>query len=180
MKINKIIIPIIFLVLGIGLSYLNQRKNNQVKLISNEITQDQSQNTSFNIPSSSWKESESTLSAGINTSDFTNDKFTIYENQNITANKTKVQTGEEVKFSVSLINKGTTKKFFTHICFNHSQGVTFGCVLGVNLDPGEIWPITGNTIFTTPGTYAVWVSWSQDKTNFYRPQKPTTTWVTVQ
>lgn len=178
MKISKIIIPVIFLSLGIGLSYLGQRKNNQAKLVSNEIASDQTTGTSFNLPGSSWIALESTPSAGNISS--TSDKFTIYENQNITVDKNQVQTGEEVKFSTSLVNKGTTKKFFTHLCFNESNGVTFGCILGVNLDPGESMPISASTIFTAPGTYAVWISWSQDKTNFYRPQNPTSVWVTVQ
>lgn len=96
-------------------------------------------------------------------------KFTIVETQKITADKESAETGETVNFSVTLKNSGDEKKFLTHICFNHSGNVTFGCLLNKNIYPGDEFNINNSMIFATPGTYSVWVTWSQDKTNFYRP-----------
>ena len=96
-------------------------------------------------------------------------KFTILESKKITADKTKVETGELVNFFTTLKNQGTKKKFLTHICFNHSGGVTFGCLLNVDLDPGEEFPIHNSMMFPSPGRYSVGVTWSQDGTNFYSP-----------
>lgn len=96
-------------------------------------------------------------------------KFTIVETQKITADKKNAETGETVTFSAKLKNQGTKKKFLSHICFNHSGGVTFGCLLGRNFDPGEEIDISNTMMFITPNTYSVWITWSQDSTNFYRP-----------
>lgn len=178
MKIIKIIIPFIFLFLGFGLAFLIQDKNNKVKLVEDSLAQEQPGSSGFNLPLSDWQEREGTLSSQ-NNQDLTDSKSTIYENKSITADKSNPQTGEEVKFSINLINKGKSKKFITHVCFNHSGGVTFGCVLGVNLDPGQEFPISGSTKFTTSGTYSVWLTWSQDKTNFYRTGQASSVWIKV-
>jgi len=95
-------------------------------------------------------------------------KFTILETQRIYADKTRVQTGETVNFFAKLKNTGTQKKFLTHICFQYSGG-NFGCHLNTNLEAGKEISIHNSMIFPNPGTYSVWITWSQDKTNFYRP-----------
>lgn len=105
-------------------------------------------------------------------------KFIIQEVQKITANKTTAETGEQVDFNVTLKNVGDKKKFLTHICFQYSGG-NFGCLLNKNLFPGEEFNINNSMIFPNPGNYSVWVVWSQDKTNFYRPVKGSTSTVTV-
>jgi len=97
-------------------------------------------------------------------------KFTILEVQKITADKTSAQTGENVNFTVTIKNTGSTKKLLTHICFNHSGGVTFGCIREMNLEAGDKFNVNNTMQFTAPGTYSVWITWSQDHTNFYRPQ----------
>lgn len=91
------------------------------------------------------------------------------ETEKITADRTTAETGEQVNFTVSLQNQGTKKKFLTHICFDHSGGVTFGCLLNKNLFPGEKFNVNNSMMFPNPGSYSVWVTWSQDATNFYRP-----------
>ena len=96
------------------------------------------------------------------------DKFIIKETQKITAGQNRVETGEEVNFSVTLKNIGNKKKFLTHICFQYSGG-NFGCVLNTNLFPEQEQNFNNSMMFPNPGTYSVWVVWSQDKTNFYRP-----------
>jgi len=107
-------------------------------------------------------------------------KFTILESKKIYADKASLETGETVNFFATLKNIGTKKKFLTHACFNHSGGVTFGCQLNINIGPGEEFPIHNSMIFTSPGNYSVWLTWSQDKTNFYRPSGAGSTSVQIQ
>lgn len=96
-------------------------------------------------------------------------KFTIVESKKITADSTAAETGETVNYTVTLKNTGSKKKFLTHICFNHSGGETFGCLLNHNLFPDKEINLNNSMMYKTAGTYSVWVTWSQDGTNFYRP-----------
>lgn len=107
-------------------------------------------------------------------------KFTIVESKRITADRITAETGETVNYNVTLKNTGEKKKFLTHICFNHSGGETFGCLLNKNLYPGEEFNINNSMMYKTPGTYSVWVTWSQDGDNFYRPVGAGTAVVRVQ
>lgn len=106
-------------------------------------------------------------------------KFTIVESKKISADKTTAETGETVSYNITLRNSGSKKKFLSHICFNHSGGVTFGCLLNKNLEAGEEFNVNNYMRYTTAGTYSVWVTWSQDGTNFYRPQGAGTATVTI-
>jgi hypothetical protein len=106
------------------------------------------------------------------------DKFTILETQKLSADRYTVQTGETVNFFTKLKNTGTSKKFLTHICFQYSGG-NFGCQLNMNLDPQEEKAIHNSMVFPNPGTYSVWVIWSQDKANFYPPVSAGSVTVTV-
>lgn len=110
-------------------------------------------------PITNWQETTPSKPSG---------KFIIQETQKITASQSKVETGEQVDFSVTLKNVGNKKKFLTHICFQYSGG-NFGCILNKNLFPGEEFGFSNSMMFPNPGTYQVWIVWSQDKTNFYRP-----------
>lgn len=93
----------------------------------------------------------------------------IRETSHITASTARVETGEQVDFNVALTNVGDRKKFLTHICFHHSGGETFGCILNKNLYPGETFAFGNSMIFRSPGTYRVWITWSQDGTTWIRP-----------
>lgn len=106
-------------------------------------------------------------------------KLTIYESKKITADKTTAETGETVNYNVTLKNTGDKKKFLTHICFNHSGGITFGCLLNMNLEPDKEFNINNSMMYKTPGGYSVWITWSQDGTNFYKPQGGGSARVTV-
>jgi len=106
-------------------------------------------------------------------------KFTIVESKKISADKATAETGETVSYNVTLKNTGSKKKYLSHICFNHSGGVTFGCLLSKNLEAGEEFNVNNYMRYTTAGTYSVWVTWSQDGTNFYRPQGAGTATVTI-
>lgn len=97
-------------------------------------------------------------------------KLTIMETQKISADRAMAETGETVNYTVTLKNTGNKKKFLTHICFNHSGGVTFGCLLNMNLESYKEFNINNSMTYKTPGTYSTWVTWSQDGNNFYRPQ----------
>ena len=106
-------------------------------------------------------------------------KLTITEVKKISADRANAQTGETVNYNATLKNTGSKKKFLTHICFTHSGGVTFGCLLNKNLEPNEEFNINNSMMYKTPGTYSVWITWSQDGTNFYRPQGAGSAVVTV-
>ena len=106
-------------------------------------------------------------------------KFTVVESAKISTDKSSVQTGQQVNFSVTLQNQSSEKKFLTHICFNHSKGVTFGCLRNMNLEAGKEFNLNNSMIFTNPGSYSVWITWSQDHTNFYRPVNSGTVSVNV-
>jgi len=107
-------------------------------------------------------------------------KLTILESRKITANRTLLETGETVDFAVALKNIGTKAKSISHICFHHSGGVTFGCLRDIYLPAGEEFPFNNTMIFTDPGTYSVWIDWSQDGVNFYRPINGGAATVTVE
>jgi len=106
-------------------------------------------------------------------------KFIIKEVSKITAGKTAAETGEEVYFSTAVKNVGSKKKFLTHICFQYNGG-NFGCILNTNLDPGQEFAFGNSMTFTKPGNYSVWITWSQDGTNFYRPLSGSSAIVKIQ
>ncbi len=99
----------------------------------------------------------------------TSSKYTIEEVGHITADKTSAETGETVNFTVTIKNTGHQKKFLTHVCFNYTGGSGFGCLLNKNLEAGESFNLNNSMMFKNPGSYSVWITWSQDGTNFYRP-----------
>jgi len=133
----------------------------------------------------SWQESTpSADGSGLNSKDaaVSDTKLTIKEVRGITADKQKAETGEQVNFSARIKNIGSKKKHLTHLCFNHSGGVTFGCTNGpngFNLDPGQEIDISNSMMFVTPGAYSVWLTWSQDKTNFLKPLDSSLAQVTI-
>lgn len=111
-------------------------------------------------------------------SKLTSKKYTIEEVGKISADKSEAQTGETVNFSVTLKNSGSEKKFLTHICFNYNGG-NFGCVRNINIYPGDSFNVNNSMMFPSPGIQSVWVTWSQDGNNFYRPTNSGTTRVSV-
>jgi len=110
------------------------------------------------------------------------EKLCIEETGKIHSDKIEVETGEEVQFWATIKNSGVKMKHLTHVCFNHSGGVTpvpdgrngvvtFSCLngpQGPNIDPGREFAIHGTTKFLSPGSYSVWLSWGQDENNFYK------------
>jgi hypothetical protein len=170
MKLLKVFIPLVFFLIGLLLSFRLQAGKQEKQEESAEVIESEEQNQG-----TPWLERELTeeKSAGEGQPlTQPSGKFIIVENQSMTSDKVRVETGENVVFSTTIKNEGTKTKHLTHLCFNHSGGVTFGCLngpQGPTLDPGEEFPLGGATVFTQSGTYSVWLTWSQDETNFYRP-----------
>jgi len=106
-------------------------------------------------------------------------KFIIKEISKITPAKTAAETGEDIYFSTAIKNVGSKKKFLTHICFQYNGG-NFGCVLNKNLFPEEEFAFGNSMTFTKPGNYSVWITFSQDGTNFYRPLSASAVTVNIQ
>ena len=164
----KTIVLILFFSLGLLISFLFQRKKADDKE-SEQIEQvEQVEQKSEAVV---WEEQELNASGfgAEQTSSIPAGKFTIVEAQKISADKTNVQTGEDVRFWLTIKNDGAKVKTLTHLCFNHSGGTTFGCLLDHTLASGQEFSISNTTRFYSPGVYSVWFTWSQDKTNFYKP-----------
>lgn len=107
-------------------------------------------------------------------------KFTITESRAVTASQSHAEIGQQIDFSLALKNIGTAKKFLTHICMQESGGATFGCIMNKNLYPGEEFGFSAGMTFPKPGTYSVWVTWSQDGTSFFRPLNAHSATVTIE
>lgn len=86
----------------------------------------------------------------------------------IIASQPEAYTGDDITFTVTIQNQATYKKFVRQLCFQSSEG-NFGCSPGFNLDPGQVFSMSNNGRFTSSGTKSVWVTWTQDNTNFYSP-----------
>ncbi len=181
-KVIKVLIVIGFFILGLALAYWSsQSKAVESETAVKETAAETEDQDSF----VAWKEEEleseanglSVGGSGVST------KFTIVESKPMTASRTYAQTGQEIIFSTAIKNEGPEMKNLTHLCFNHSGGVSFGCLNGPaapTLDPGKEMGISNGMIFTHPGTYYVWLTWSQDKTNFYRPLRSTSVKVMIE
>ena len=163
----KAIILILFFSLGLLISFFYQAQKEKVEEVGKVEKAGEIERES---KTEIWQEQELDFSnSSINqTPGSSQAKFSITESKKISADKNKVQTGEDVLFWLTIKNEGTKVKTLTHLCFNHSGGVNFGCLLDHTLAPGQEFSISNTTRFYSPGTYSVWFTWSQDKTNFYK------------
>lgn len=180
-KIFKVIFLVLFFFFGLGLSLVSSQKKSQ--------TQNQAKNNGQLVEDEviSWPrytiQEETTEAVSSMGNAVATNKFTIVQTQSMVVDKTKAQTGEQVHFTTKIKNQGSVMKHLTNVCFNHSGGVTFGCLngpQGPNLDPGQEMEISNTAVFTLPGTYYVWLTWSQDATNFYQPQGSTSVQVVIE
>jgi len=180
----KIITCLVFFCLGILISYNSSQKSKQEKKIETPSNKEEANLKQENLAEPGQPLAEKSYQvlkeeapeegglAGITQTISSSGKFTIAEAGKITASKIRAQTGEIINFSITIKNQGDKGKYFSHLCFNHSGGVTFGCLngpQGATLDPDKEFSLGGSTVFSKPGTYSVWLTWSQDSTNFYRP-----------
>ena len=86
----------------------------------------------------------------------------------LTTDKVDAQVGEDVTFTVTLKNVSSQKKNMEAVCFQSSDG-NFGCLDDFNLQPGESFTFSNSGRWVSGGTKSIWITWSQDNVNFYRP-----------
>lgn len=86
----------------------------------------------------------------------------------LTADKVDVQVGEDVTFTVTLKNVSLQKKNMEAVCFQSSDG-NFGCLNNFNLQPGKSFTFSNSGRWVSGGTKSIWITWSQDNANYYRP-----------
>lgn len=86
----------------------------------------------------------------------------------IQVSQSEAYTGDDITFTIIIQNQAPYKKFVRQLCFQSSEG-NFGCSPGFNLDPGQVFSISNNGRFASSGTKSVWITWTQDSTNFYSP-----------
>lgn len=103
----------------------------------------------------------------------------IIEIQQITASKPVAQVGDDIGFSVTIKNQAPYKKLVKQLCFNSSDG-NFGCTMDFNLYPDQSFNFNNSGRFTSAGVKTIWVAWTQDGQNFYRPVGGGTAQVTIQ
>lgn len=103
----------------------------------------------------------------------------IVEIQPITANKSVAQVGDDVSFTVTIQNQAPYSKNIQAICFNSTEG-NFGCQNGKNLGPQETFNINNSGRFYSGGAQSVWITWTQDNVNYYRPLNATAATITIQ
>jgi hypothetical protein len=173
--IKKIIILFIIFFVGISIGYL----------IATVISKAKSEIPTTVTPKTSTKSSASQISIisptqlnnkvqlENNTTNIFNSysktsKFTITESKKLSSDRATAQTGERLSFYAGITNTGQNKKFLTHICFESSNG-PFGCIRNHNLGPNESLSFSNSATFNKVGNYIIWISWSQDGVNFYKP-----------
>ncbi|KKT60909.1 MAG: hypothetical protein UW52_C0015G0009 [Candidatus Gottesmanbacteria bacterium GW2011_GWA1_44_24b] len=103
----------------------------------------------------------------------------IVEVQHISASKSVAQVGDDIGFSVTIKNQASSKKLVKQLCFNSTAG-NFGCTMDFNLYPGQSFNFNNSGRFTSGGAKTVWITWTQDGQNFYRPVDGRTVTVTIQ
>jgi len=86
----------------------------------------------------------------------------------ISSNMPCAQVGQDLNFTVIIKNESPLPKFISSICFQSTDG-NFGCSPGVNLSVGQIYSINNSGRFTSGGTKNIWITWTQDDTNYYLP-----------
>ena len=103
----------------------------------------------------------------------------IVEVGHISASQPVAQVGDDIGFTVTVKNQAATKKLIKQLCFNSSDG-NFGCTMDFNLYPDQSFNFNNSGRFTTAGVKTIWITWTQDGQNFYRPVGGATTTVTIQ
>jgi hypothetical protein len=103
----------------------------------------------------------------------------IIETQHITASQPIAQVGDDIGFTVTIKNQAPYKKLVKQLCFNSTDG-NFGCTMDFNLYPDQSFNFNNSGRFTSGGVKTIWVTWTQDGQNFYRPVNAGTVRVTIQ
>jgi hypothetical protein len=103
----------------------------------------------------------------------------IVEVGHISASQPVAQVGDDIGFTVTIKNQAATKKLIKQLCFNSTDG-NFGCTMDFNLYSGQSFNFNNSGRFTSGGVKTVWITWTQDGQNFYRPVGGGTVQVTIQ
>jgi hypothetical protein len=176
----KYLTYIIFLVIGLLVGYFTGQnrlfKNDKVIIDNIQIEPSITPPTYVN---DYMVEDVSEVTANYESSDSINDKYTMQQIGEIIKDREKVQTGQQVNFQVTIKNIGNYKKFITHLCLNFSPGTSFGCLRNVNFSDGEMFTFDSSMIFPNPGTYKIFLTWSQDHQNFYPLKQAKNTTISV-
>lgn len=92
----------------------------------------------------------------------------IAASQPLAASRTSAQVDDFITFTAGIKNVAPYHKSIVNLCFNSTDG-NFGCVWGIELDPGQTYSFQNVGRWTTGGTKNVWITWTQDSQNYYRP-----------
>jgi len=103
----------------------------------------------------------------------------IVETQGISADITVAQVGDDIQFTVTIKNQAPYKKLIKQLCFNSTDG-NFGCTMDFNLYPDQSFTFNNSGRFTSGGYKTIWITWTQDGQNFYRPLNSSTSRVFIQ
>lgn len=96
----------------------------------------------------------------------------------LTADKSDVQVGEDVTFTITLKNVSRKNKNVEAACFDSNDG-NFGCQNDFNIPAGESFTFSNSGRWVSGGIKSVWVTWSPDNNNYYRPLYSSRVIVTV-
>jgi hypothetical protein len=86
----------------------------------------------------------------------------------LTANRTSAQVDDYITFTATIQDRAPYNKTLQNVCFESSDG-NFGCKWDIELTPGQTYTINNLGNWTSPGTKNVWITWTQDGINYYRP-----------
>lgn len=103
----------------------------------------------------------------------------IVEVGHISASQPVAQVGDDIGFTVTIKNQAASKKLIKQLCFNSTDG-NFGCTMDFNLYPDQSFNFNNSGRFTSGGVKSIWITWTQDGQNFYRPVDGRTANVTIQ
>ncbi len=92
----------------------------------------------------------------------------ISESSPLTVNRSTIQVDDWATFSVTVKNVATYNKMIQALCFESTAG-NFGCDWGINLAPGQTYTANNVGSWNTTGIENIWVTWTQDGTNWYQP-----------
>lgn len=105
-------------------------------------------------------------------------RYDIAETQHIVATKPAVQVGEDVFFTATIKNVSSNPKHLTQLGYESSYA-NIGLINDIDLGPGQSFSFGGMGVWHEGGPENVWVTWSQDRVNFYRPLNSKTVQVYV-
>jgi hypothetical protein len=95
-------------------------------------------------------------------------RYDIVQIAPMTVNQSDAQVGEAVYFSTTIKNVSNKNKVLPEVCYESTDG-NLGCIDNVHLAPGDILPMSDFGVWTSGGTKQIWISWTQDNVNYYRP-----------